>query len=119
MSTVRSKFLQALGTPRFRDVETPWGTVRVFCLRGSQYDELQKKREKTTSRVRDHAMLVIATCFDPETAKPLFTDKDLDDLADGNAAEVRFLAEIAADVNTVEEGGPAGNGTPAPPTGAS
>jgi hypothetical protein len=120
MSTFRSKFLASLQQPRYKDVPTPWGVVRVFCLMGDAYDRLAGKRAKVNSRIKDHALLVVATCFDPETAKPLFTEQDLDDLCEGNAAEVRFLAEIASEVNTVEESdGPAGNETTAPQTGAS
>ena len=102
MASFKSNVLAAVQTPRQKDVETPWGKVRIISLLGSDYDKLAEKRARTKSTIRDHALVVIATCYDPETNKPAFTDDDLDDLCTGSAAIARYLAEHASIVNSVQ-----------------
>lgn len=98
----KSKVLTAIASPRHKDVETPWGNVRIISLLGRDYDRLAEKRSRAKSAIRDSALIVVATCFDPETNTPCFTDEDVEDLCAGRADIVRYLAEHANLVNSVE-----------------
>lgn len=98
----KSAVLTAISSPRHKEIETPWGKVRIVSLLGRDYDRLAEKRARAKSAIRDSALIVIATCFDPETNQPCFTDDDLDDLCSGRADIVRYLAEHANIVNSVE-----------------
>lgn len=57
--------------------------------------EAARNEDGTQDDTKVHVPLIIATAFDPESKKPIFTEADRDALAEKNAAAIDQLAAVA------------------------
>lgn len=57
--------------------------------------EASRTEDGSQDDTRVHVPLIIATAYDPETKKPIFTEADRDALGEKNSAAVDQLAKVA------------------------
>ena len=84
---------------RFQDVEVPeWdGTVRVRSLTGLQRSKLLEISEKI--KTEEWIERVVAACICDENGNPIFTQEDVQKLAEKNSAALNRVFEVADRLN--------------------
>ena len=84
---------------RFKDVSTPeWGgTVRVRSLTGHQRSKLLAQSDDTSAE--NWIERLVAACACDENGKPIFSQDDVKQLKEKNAAALNRVFEAADELN--------------------